>query len=189
MKRTIEMLPEVCRVRRAVGRRAALWGVLLGALTVGAVAASIPPRHRASELQRDLDSIRSQIQAMEVWAAQVAPLADRLASLHMHQSEIQQLIEEPAWSIVTSELAAAAVGVQFTSLKIEREAPAAGADSWGRMRLEIEGNAASHEAVIGLHRRLAAMAWLERVDLDYASSSGSGGPARSLEFLIRGQVR
>ena len=123
MSKQIDLLPDEYYLRQRVTQRILLWLAVAGAVTGAVILSSINFQRQAAKMEYgSLVPLRSSVASMGYWNDLLAPLAAELETTQQRQVVVNELLKEPRWNGLFSDLAAAADDqLRITNCRIKKE--------------------------------------------------------------------
>ena len=107
MGHNIDLIPTDHLVRRAVRKRIAGWVAISAAVILSVALVAFSFQAKVSALDSQVEPLRQQVLAMVEWEQKLAPLAGKLKTARERQQVVENLLNEPSWSGLLSDLAGA----------------------------------------------------------------------------------
>lgn len=190
MKDTIDLIPREFSVRRNARSRAAAWATVAAAAFVAAAFSVFSILVQARRGENEVNDLAQRVSAMTATREQLSPLRQQLEQALQQQMLKEQLLIEPAWNDIISDLSAAINGqIWIQNLQLEQplNQPAGSALAPG---LIVTGSASGDIDLLQFMNRFSASPRLEGLVLQQSRpEQAEEGEAARVNFVVQGLVK
>jgi len=190
MKTSVDLYPEEYYAYVAIRRRLVLWSGLFCVVIVTISIASLSLWRKVHNAEFDLTLLETQVQGMELWGAQLAPLVSDLDSARERQRVLGQLVNEPAWSALLDDMGSATgdrVWLRDFSVETDTQTDANGEPELVRS-IAIFGYAETADDFVDFMAALSESSNVRGVDQKYSRKSNEFEDNDILEFQLQAEL-
>jgi hypothetical protein len=190
MKTSVDLYPEEYYAYISIRRRLILWSGLFVAVVTSVSMASISLWREVHKAELNLTALEAQVQSMELWGAELAPLVSNLESAQERQRVLGQLVNEPAWNEILNALGAATGDyVWLSEFTVETTSRPNANDAQTVARsIAIQGYAQTEDDYVGFMAALAQSSHVTELDQRYARKSSEFEDVNIVEFELQAKV-
>jgi len=172
--------------RRAKGMR---WMAVGLAVVVLVIVYSLFIRRNLAAVQQQLDPLEMQLTEKQQLIEKIGELETKLERAVEKQNTVQELLDEPAWPHVLSELASAASGnawfnsMRFAKTKVRRDEKES-----VEVQFSVQGHAPSNFELANFIARLRNSPYFGDVEFEYSQMKEMDKGTPVIEFEIQGTL-
>jgi len=188
MKTSVDLYPEEYYAYVSVRRRLILWSGLFAAVIAAVSMSSASLWRQVHNAEINLTTLEAQVQSMELWGAQLAPLVSDLESAQERQRVLGQLVNEPAWNAILNALGSATGDhVWLSEFAVETKSQTNHAEDVARS-ISILGYAQTQDDFVEFWAALAESSHVTELDQEYARKSTEFEDDNIVEFELKAKV-
>jgi len=209
MTQKVDLLPEEYSFNRIVRMRVVLWFLIILCSGLLTLLLGEYLNTKAQALEDSIVPLREQVASLQGWGERVVPLATQLGVALERRVVVNELLAEPSWSELLSDVAGATGGrLWLTEFEIKKETTTTEQEQeafqevvgelFGTQPTEIEhvttvivikGVAPSNFDVIFFITRLSKSSFLSELRLEVSRMPSLTEDYAAVEFEIRGVVQ